>query len=509
MQAPDHSRVRHIVNFAERLSEMHPQRPTLIDIVQRTVKMLSEQVQQPELLALINVIGTCSNELALRQNSFYVEFLDRGLALFAYGENLLSGKVATTAMPMQDAGVGACSGPDERIGEILARLEMIVRHLDGETDPMAKDFIRRCGAWELELYRFRAQNAPGSQAREEDNKFTRANLQTYLRQKFPDSPDLQVTEFRSLPGGFSKFTTLFEFEDAANGRQEMVARIEPPQRFWDLEGLFVSKEYPIVRLAHAAGIPTAEPLWIEGSTELLGRPFFVSRKAAGSVCGTHSGAAAKLSSDVVRKMAAILADIHRVPVKLDDPLIQASHLAKWLEHESLAANTRAGVEEWAEQLPANASNGSPFLASTVNWLLENAPEDDGAPCLLHGDFGPHNLMMEDGEITALLDWETARVGDPAEDFGHLASSTNETMNMDEFIGFYEEAGGQRLSAYRLRYFDVYDCVQRALACQALLGRIDKNENSNVNWIVYGLRYGYHYAQNIDALISRAEAARIR
>lgn len=482
---------------------MHPERSTLIDIVQRTVKMLSEQVQQPELQALINVIGTCSNELALRQTAFYPDFLDRGLALLTEGEALAKGRVA----PFVDKPSDSCTDVDGKIGEVLARLEIVIRHLD--SDGKARAFIKACNYWELELYRYRAQDTPTSVAREEGNKFTKANLEQYLRQKFPDRADLKVVEFRSLPGGFSKFTRLFQVEDAVNGREAMVARIEPPQRFWDLPGLFVNKEYPVVQLAHKAGIPTAEPLWLEGDTDLLGRPFFVSRKARGAACGTHSGAAEKLSSDVVKKMAGILADIHRVPVSLNDPLIQQSHLAKWLGHASLAANTRAGVEEWAEQLPSNESNGSPFLAYAVNWLLENAPEDDFEPRLLHGDFGPHNLMMEDGEITALLDWETARIGDPAEDFGHLASSTNATMDMDEFVGFYKEAGGQPLSEYRLRYFDVYDCVQRALACQVLLGRTDKNENSNVNWIVYGLRYGYHYAQNISALIEQAEAARGR
>ena len=484
---------------------MHPERSTLIDIVQRTVKMLSEQVQQPELKALLNVIGTCSNELALRQTDFYADFLERGLALLAKGELLSAGRAPVPAYAAAQQGADL----DGKIGEVLARLEILIRHLDSENQAKARGFIEACNQWELELYSYRAQNAPASVEEEEDNKFTRANLELYLRQKFPDRRDMKVVEFRSLPGGFSKFTTLFEVEDAMNRREAMVARIEPPQRFWDLPGLFVNKEYPVVQLAHEAGIPTAEPLWLEGDTELLGRPFFVSRKARGVACGTHSGAAEKLSSDFVRKMARTLADIHRVPVALDNPLIQQSHLAKWLGHASLAANTRAGVEEWAEQLPSNESNGSPFLAYAVNWLLENAPEDNFAPCLLHGDFGPHNLMMEDGEITALLDWETARIGDPAEDFGHLASSTNATMDMDEFVRFYKEAGGQQLSEYRLRYFDVYDCVQRALACQVLLGRTDKNRNSNVNWIVYGLRYGFHYAQNIGGLIEQAEAARSR
>ena len=108
-------------------------------------------------------------------------------------------------------------------------------------------------------------------------------------------------------------------------------------------------------------------------------------------------------------------------------------------------------------------------------------------------------MVDGDEITALLDRETARIGDPAEEFGHLASSTGGALDMTQFLHYYREAGGRQFSEYRLRHSDVYDCTQRALACQVLLGRIDKSASPNINWIVYGLRYGYHYAQNVELL----------
>ncbi len=37
------------------------------------------------------------------------------------------------------------------------------------------------------------------------------------------------------------------------------------------------------------------------------------------------------------------------------------------------------------------------------------------PVLVHGDFGPQNVVIEDDRITALVDWEFAHIGQPVED----------------------------------------------------------------------------------------------
>jgi hypothetical protein len=37
------------------------------------------------------------------------------------------------------------------------------------------------------------------------------------------------------------------------------------------------------------------------------------------------------------------------------------------------------------------------------------------PALLHGDYWPGNILWQDGQITAIIDWEDAQVGDPLSD----------------------------------------------------------------------------------------------
>ena len=41
--------------------------------------------------------------------------------------------------------------------------------------------------------------------------------------------------------------------------------------------------------------------------------------------------------------------------------------------------------------------------------------------LVHGDFNPANFLYEGGKVTALIDWENARIGDPREDLGWMTT----------------------------------------------------------------------------------------
>lgn len=61
-----------------------------------------------------------------------------------------------------------------------------------------------------------------------------------------------------------------------------------------------------------------------------------------------------------------------------------------------------------------------LLGCLLRELREIAPASvPGLPgrgdVIVHGDFGPQNVLIEDGRISALLDWEFAHVGRPIED----------------------------------------------------------------------------------------------
>lgn len=61
--------------------------------------------------------------------------------------------------------------------------------------------------------------------------------------------------------------------------------------------------------------------------------------------------------------------------------------------------------------------GPPFagLEPAMDWLLAHRPAEPARRVICHGDFHPGNILVSAGEVTGVLDWPNAVVGDPAYD----------------------------------------------------------------------------------------------
>src|SRR3546814_20072593 len=94
--------------------------------------------------------------------------------------------------------------------------------------------------------------------------------------------------------------------------------------------------------------------------------------------------------------------------------------------------------------------------------------DASEPVVLHGDYRTGNYLFDEdsGEITALLDWELARIGDFHEDLGWLlmqifgafdgagALRARDLFEREESIIEYERRSGRQVHHPTLPYYDV-------------------------------------------------------
>lgn len=134
-------------------------------------------------------------------------------------------------------------------------------------------------------------------------------------------------------------------------------------------------------VAHLAthGIPVAETLWAEHDPA----PVLVQRRLPGRML-TEVDA----TDDTCRAVAEVLRAIHEVP-------------------------TNGGFGNLTADLCGEADRLS-------TWFGPDQPEllDGQRPGLVHGDIQPTNLLIgDDGRVSGVLDWEAAKSGPPAFDFG--------------------------------------------------------------------------------------------
>ena len=94
---------------------------------------------------------------------------------------------------------------------------------------------------------------------------------------------------------------------------------------------------------------------------------------------------------------------------------------------------------WEVMLKLVRSARSDLADDLENWGKQLLPEIDSQwePCLVHGDYGPANLLWPSEKCAPwVLDWEHARYGHPAEDWAKLLVS----QRFPEPNGFGEAQG---------------------------------------------------------------------
>jgi aminoglycoside phosphotransferase (APT) family kinase protein len=133
---------------------------------------------------------------------------------------------------------------------------------------------------------------------------------------------------------------------------------------------------------------------------------------------------------------------------------------------------REQISEWERQLD-EIGEPLPAVELGLRWLRANAPEP-AEPRLVHGDFRLGNFIVDERGLAAVIDWELAHLGDPAEDIGWLCIRSwrfgNDDLpvagvgQLDDFIAAYEAAGGSPIDRDRVRYWEAFGNVKWAVIC---------------------------------------------
>jgi aminoglycoside phosphotransferase (APT) family kinase protein len=132
----------------------------------------------------------------------------------------------------------------------------------------------------------------------------------------------------------------------------------------------------------------------------------------------------------------------------------------------------AQISEWERQLD-EIGEPLPAVELGLRWLRANAPEP-AEPRLVHGDFRLGNFIVDEGGLAAVIDWELAHLGDPAEDVGWLCIRSWRFGNddrpvagvggLEELISAYQSAGGAPVDPDRVRYWEAFGNVKWAVIC---------------------------------------------
>ena len=79
------------------------------------------------------------------------------------------------------------------------------------------------------------------------------------------------------------------------------------------------------------------------------------------------------------------------------------------------------LKRWSKQWEATETHKVPAMDESTRLLAERMPEQLGAS-IVHGDYRLGNMIIGEGQVKAVLDWELCTLGDPLADVGYLLNS---------------------------------------------------------------------------------------
>jgi aminoglycoside phosphotransferase (APT) family kinase protein len=212
----------------------------------------------------------------------------------------------------------------------------------------------------------------------------------------------------------------------------------------------IAREYRLLAEVGAAGLPTPSVVHLEEDASIVGGRFILMSFVEGMIYKSMDprlDADPELLAGIQERFVEMLARVHETP---------QSVLPSYTSGEESA---RGEVAVCRRRLQETALLPSPVLRHALDVLDEHAPPAQRI-ALLHGDYRLPNLMWKDGEISGVLDWELARVGDPLSDLAFTQTIGRGPCSVEgELAARYSERTGIEIDDRRLLYYRLLEMVK--------------------------------------------------
>jgi aminoglycoside phosphotransferase (APT) family kinase protein len=201
----------------------------------------------------------------------------------------------------------------------------------------------------------------------------------------------------------------------------------------------IHREATIVRALTGTDVPAPAFLGYCPEPDVVGLPFYVMEQV--------DGWAADITPDNITHYPAGFdegADHHYVAWAMTDGLVALANV----DYEAVGLGSfgkptgflerqpdrwLAQVASYSTRYPAYAQRDLPGLHYVADWLRANVPTGS-RPGIMHADYAPNNVLFKHRpptRLAAIIDWETATIGDPLLD---LAAFANNLVTKEEDDG---------------------------------------------------------------------------
>ena len=311
------------------------------------------------------------------------------------------------------------------------------------------------------------------------------SIVAFLERVLPDATSIVVEDFQQIAGGFSRETFKCDARVTRGNKEEtmpLILRKDPP----DVEAILHtdrSVEHNLIEsLRLRTTIPVSQSYGYEMDPKPFGQPAMIIERASGSGQTSalfNGGVDEDQTESVIKHLCEVLVELHKCPInKIDPDGALTDPFGRGIKIESWDIFMDSTIEFFESSYPT--FNFDPILMialDAVYTLRRNKPRPMPL-AVVHGDFNPANFLYENGQVSALIDWEASRVGDPREDLGWMVLmdviSNSHVMDYPKkeggFLSYYNKLTGNDITPEELGYFTLFGTMQIAVPVQQFISR---------------------------------------
>jgi len=300
-------------------------------------------------------------------------------------------------------------------------------------------------------------------------------LTAFLATELPGATEIRIDELEPVSGGNARRAWRFDLSyDAEDGRFDVPCIMLMQAEAGQLES-DPAIEFRVLDAVSKAGVRAPQALWLDPDGARIGAPTIVMERVTGvtDILALRAPEPAKANRAVALDFAAAAAELHAMDW-------QAAGL-DFLHAPTPQSVAGEQIAFWEAQFLKHRMEPHPIIAGAFAWLKRRQPVAERV-ALVHGDLRLGNFLYEDERVTALLDWEMAHLGDPAEDiaWAYRTLWTPEMhLSLDDFIAHYQRAGGPPVSPENLRFYRLFGEIKHAVISLTAARSFDDRRTDNL------------------------------
>jgi aminoglycoside phosphotransferase (APT) family kinase protein len=227
-----------------------------------------------------------------------------------------------------------------------------------------------------------------------------------------------------------------------------------------------AEEYRVLRAMTGHGLCVPAALALDADGAVAGGPALVLERIEGQASAVEF---LKLDTATGRSATAALAKA-----------IAGVHAFDWAAAGLTARSPLDEILLWESRFLAHRLEPLPALAHLFGWLKAHVPTPSRLS-LVHGDLRPGNFLFAGGQVNALLDWEMAHVGDPAED---LAWAYRALWSPERFIDLeaFTQVHGLGVPRQNILFYRIFSEVKFATISVSAAASFARGDTANLRHI---------------------------